>query len=323
MTAHKTQRRCFDFEHILFIISPEPCPQPMELNPETKPNTPETKSNWDSSGLGRYFAALVLILIASVALIDQSYFIIPEWLITWKVLLIAIGFYRILERRSADLPGMILIAVGGYFLARHIDPVLVSNVELWPFILIAIAIYLVLGKKPRFAKGERYKARKAWKTEYDQTYNAIVTPTSGPQPASSTGYAGNSGTSYSGNTTFGYDQSTDNIPGERLEMNLLFAGNKKKIVSPIFRGGQVNCLWGGAEIDLYETNIEGKVYLEVNVIMGGLQLRVPSGWQVSCDQTAILGGVEDNRRPMPMQEGPAKTLVITGLVLMGGVEISN
>jgi hypothetical protein len=116
----------------------------------------------------------------------------------------------------------------------------------------------------------------------------------------------------------------DVVEGEVLTANLFGAATKKKVTSPLFRGGQINCLMGGAEIDFRDTTIVGKTYLELNVMWGGIELRIPSDWEVIVDQSTIFGGLEDNRHSsISPAEGPKKILMLTGAILMGGVEITN
>ncbi|MFA6457020.1 MAG: DUF5668 domain-containing protein [Bacteroidota bacterium] len=105
--------------------------------------------------------------------------------------------------------------------------------------------------------------------------------------------------------------------------NMAFmSGVKRIITSKEFRGGEISALMGGCEIDLRDADMKGnEAHLDVNVIMGGIELRVPMGWSVSVEATPILGGVED--RAYPPKEGSTKKLVLTGSIIMGGVEIKN
>jgi predicted membrane protein len=61
----------------------------------------------------------------------------------------------------------------------------------------------------------------------------------------------------------------------------LMSGVKRNINSKEFRGGEISALMGGCEIDLREAEMKGnEAVLDVNIIMGGLELRVPMGWTV-------------------------------------------
>jgi hypothetical protein len=89
-----------------------------------------------------------------------------------------------------------------------------------------------------------------------------------------------------------------------------------------FRGGSASAALGGCDIDLREARmIEGATaVLDTLAIMGGIEVRVPDDWSVETRGMAILGGFEDKtRRPLDDR----KKLVITGLAVMGGVEVKN
>ena len=55
--------------------------------------------------------------------------------------------------------------------------------------------------------------------------------------------------------------------------------------------------------------------------MGGCNIWVPEDWAVVTEVIPFMGGVVDKR--MAQKSGSSKTLVLRGLVLMGGLEIRN
>jgi predicted membrane protein len=116
------------------------------------------------------------------------------------------------------------------------------------------------------------------------------------------------------------DVSTDS---DSYIKNMAFmSGVKRIITSKEFRGGEISSLMGGCEIDLREAEMKGnEAQIDVNVIMGGVELRVPMGWMVSAEATPIMGAVED--KTYPAKEGATKKLIITGTIIMGGVEVKN
>jgi hypothetical protein len=63
--------------------------------------------------------------------------------------------------------------------------------------------------------------------------------------------------------------------------------------------------------------------IQVSVIMGGLELRIPTNWQLVNEVSCIFGGVEDNTA-MPHPEMPGlKRLVVRGSTILGGVSFKN
>jgi len=94
------------------------------------------------------------------------------------------------------------------------------------------------------------------------------------------------------------------------------------VLSQSFEGGDVTAIMGGQELDLRGARLAGgSASIELFVLCGGVDLRVPEGWRVSVDAVALLGGIEDATR-VPTAEAGGH-LILKGLVLMGGVEVKN
>jgi hypothetical protein len=52
-----------------------------------------------------------------------------------------------------------------------------------------------------------------------------------------------------------------------------------------------------------------------------MEIYVPRDWTVVSKVTTLMGGFIDKRRPTTVL--PTKTVIISGLVLMGGIEIKS
>ncbi len=117
----------------------------------------------------------------------------------------------------------------------------------------------------------------------------------------------------------------ENAPAEQsacLNSFAVWSGQGRKIMSQEFQGGDVTAIMSGQEIDFRAATLAtGTATLDVLVIWGGIDFFVPADWRVSVEATTIMGGILDHTKA-PV--GPAKgTLVLRGLVLMGGIEIKN
>lgn len=114
---------------------------------------------------------------------------------------------------------------------------------------------------------------------------------------------------------------------DTLNAVAVFGGCERRINSQTFRGGRAVSLFGGVELDFRDANIEGdEATLEVNCIFGGVEIRVPANWIVHSTSIPVLGGYSDKTHSPAVGDSAApkrKTLVITGSVVFGGVEISN
>ncbi len=106
--------------------------------------------------------------------------------------------------------------------------------------------------------------------------------------------------------------------------NAIFSAFEHRLRSQAFRGGEVTALFGGFDVDLRQTAMEGPTArLDTFVMFGGGDLRVPEGWEVQVQAAAGFGGGGGNTLPVPAASGPRPRLLVTGLVLFGGVEIKN
>ena len=109
---------------------------------------------------------------------------------------------------------------------------------------------------------------------------------------------------------------------ERLDAFALLGGVQRVSRSTDFRGGNASATLGGCDIDLRQATIlDGETaVLDAMAFMGGVEVKVPEDWTVETRGIAVLGGFEDKtRRPLDDR----KKLVVTGLAVMGGVEVKN
>lgn len=102
----------------------------------------------------------------------------------------------------------------------------------------------------------------------------------------------------------------------------LLSGNEVRVTSPNFRGGEIGAVMGGAKVDLTQAGLaEGGAELDVLAMWGGIEIVVPESWSVESRVVPLLGAYEDKSRPRSV-EGDRR-LVVTGTVVMGGVEVKN
>lgn len=107
-----------------------------------------------------------------------------------------------------------------------------------------------------------------------------------------------------------------------LALDALFSGVERRVTSRSFRGGKIEAVFGGVEVDLTEAALaqEGGV-LEVSAVFGGVELRVPRDWDVDVHPSAVLGGVSEHLSQSEQRAGGR--LVIKASAVFGGVEIRN
>ncbi len=108
-----------------------------------------------------------------------------------------------------------------------------------------------------------------------------------------------------------------------LQRSVLFSGSQERITNQRFQGGNIQATAGGLQLDFTGAEIDGEeAVLDVDVSMGGLELRVPRHWKVIVEANVMLGGIED-RTHLDETAPDIKRLKLVGRVLMGGLEIKN
>lgn len=101
----------------------------------------------------------------------------------------------------------------------------------------------------------------------------------------------------------------------------VMGGVGRGVASSDFLGGDAVAVMGGCEINLSAAKITKEAVIDVLAFWGGIDIRVPRGWRIENDVTAILGGIVDKTdRDVP---AGAPILLIRGMAIMGGVEIKH
>jgi len=100
----------------------------------------------------------------------------------------------------------------------------------------------------------------------------------------------------------------------------MMSGIGRNITTKDFQGGDLTAVMGGHDIDLRQSQMkDGTAVLDLFVWWGGIEMRIPEDWQVSTEALVIMGGIEVPSPRVP----PRATLILRGVVIMGGVDIKN
>jgi predicted membrane protein len=91
--------------------------------------------------------------------------------------------------------------------------------------------------------------------------------------------------------------------------------------SRAFRGGDLTAIMGGCDIDLRQAAIDGEAVIDVFVMWGGIEIKVPEDWTISSRVVPILAGFEDRTRPQ--RGATTHRLLIRGFAIMGSVEVKH
>jgi predicted membrane protein len=126
---------------------------------------------------------------------------------------------------------------------------------------------------------------------------------------------------FTADTTF--TEAPPSVDDELIDSTAVFGTVRKNVISKSFRGGEITCVFGGAEINLSQADITGNAVLDITCVMGGAKLIIPAHWEIRSEMTAVLGGIEDKRPPVTEAVGSSKVLILEGTVVMGGIDIRS
>jgi len=213
---------------------------------------------------------------------------------SWQMLLIAIGFNSLFSRHGWFF-GLILMMVGGFFLLQKLDIPGMAFVTqngwtiLLVFIGLVILFHAIFGRNYLCCRSEKLKER-------------------------------------IGEKNFCRSKEWSKYKGKAgyLDLNFVFSGAKERLNMEVFRGGDVNCVFGGVELDFYDCQLaEGTNTLEINTVFGGAVLYIPKDWNVEVRRNQVFGGFDDNRPKPDFEIDKSRTLVIQASSVFGGGEIKS
>lgn len=243
------------------------------------------------SSNGRVWTGVFILIVGVVALLKAALVPLPYWLFTWQTMLIALGVFIGIRHGFRGMSWLVLILIGGAFLANDLYPDIEMRRYTWPAVLILLGIIFIL------------RPRNRWHWECGQK------KTSDPS---------------TGNTTepIAGSDATDSKE-DYVNATSVFGGTKKNILSKKFRGGEIVNIFGGSELNLSQSDIAGEAVIEMTTIFGGTKLIIPTNWTVKSDAAVIFGGIEDKRPVSPVEDSNHRVLRIKGTVIFGGIDIRS
>ena len=206
------------------------------------------------------------------------------------MLVVATGFVCLFSR-SKWIFGMILMLTGGFFILPKLQ---IEGLDFianngWAIVLIIIGILVICNTI--------WKRRIHWHTKWEWSDKECHT----------------------------HSRHRENHKSDsgHIDFNCVFTGGKKKLDTKNFRGGEINNVFGGMELDLSEAEMpEGIHYLEINSVFGGVVIYAPVEWKIELRQTSqVFGNFVDNRPKPGFEVDEKRVLVIEANAVFGGGEI--
>ena len=232
------------------------------------------------------FGILVVLAGATLMAFNLGHFPIKykEIVFSWQSLIIAIGFISLFGKDSWIM-GIIMMAIGGFYLASKMHNLPFDmDAVFWPSIVILVGIVIILKRTLKHKHCGKHRWDKFNPNQVD---------------------------------TFVLEEGMIN------ESNI-FGGSKRIISEDHFRGGRIENIFGGTEIDFRNSKLaEGVSTLEVNCVFGGMSLIVPSDWHVQIEMQSVMGGFVDKRRIIESDLSTSTKLIIKGSCVFGGGDLKS
>ena len=235
---------------------------------------------------GILWGALIAVIGLAILVDNLNIFPAIQFYRFWPMILVAIGLMNI-ACRSARFFGVILLVVGAMLQLSELGVMHFGWAQIWPVALISVGLLVM------------------WSSIEARRRLAAVQVSLGDA---------------SGSARNADDRNV-------LNEVAIFGGVDRRVVTSDFRGGTINAIFGGVELDLSHAEmVQPQAELEINAIFGGVELRVPDEWRVVSRNQAIFGGYDDKTGTSDLPDppdSPRKTLVLTGSVIFGGVEVKS
>jgi hypothetical protein len=263
---------------------------------------------------------VIILGIGLVLLFRKFGLYIPDWVLTWPMILIAVGTYTLISQQFKSFFGSVVLFIGVYFLLkREFDLDLGLDQFIWPVGLIALGIYLILHKKQEnkaleevrknweSSRKKKTEASSSEKIESAEVVDDAAASQEEPRKAPDSGFVRATGTAFM----------------DRINESVIFSGVNRKLMTKDFQGGKATVIFGGLDLDLTQVDFTGVVTLDLEVGFGGVKLLVPPHWDVRTEVSNIAAGLEDKRMFREGGVDTNKVLILKGTLLFSGLEIKS
>ena len=258
---------------------------------------------------GRALAGMILLVVGAALLLRQfDFFFVPHWLFTWPMWLIFWGLFIGARTNFHKPASIVLLALGVVFLIT--ENLHNSEDVVWPLAIIAFGLWMIMRRHSPYDRNWSRGYQNKWDWRFHQgTANDPNNP-----PVSDATY-----TEVPPQGQAGYPPKGDDY----IDAVSVFGGVKKIILSKDFKGGEIVNIFGGAELDFTQADINGTIIIDITQIFGGVKIIVPSNWQVVSDIAAVFASVDDKRIKSTTSLNSTKILVLKGVSIFAGIDIRS
>jgi uncharacterized membrane protein YhaH (DUF805 family) len=257
------------------------------------------ENNKFRSGHGKYWTGLFLIVAGALWFAYKRGAPLPDWIFTWEFLLIALGILSGIRHRFCNISWLILVGIGSFFLFQKVLVMHGMQEYFWPVFLMILGLFFIFRPKGMYCH-RRWHHRRWHNREWVHGAKGEWPPTGFPETV------------------------TEEQNGEdTLIIHSVFSGVKRTVISKNFKGGKIDCVFSGAEIDFMQADIQGSVVLYFDEVFGGIKLTVPQSWVVKNEINGVFHSVDDKRSNYGATMDPNKVLILRGDAVFAGIEIRS
>lgn len=234
-------------------------------------------------------AAGIVIILNNMGILAYS---VRRIVVSWQMLLVVLGIVGLGRKNYSG--GIILLLVGIFFLVPmfpglHLGASFTKN--FWPALLVVCGILMIA----KTGNGSNHlHIRYTDGGDYPQDEN--------PKHHSR---------AYDTYSEDGY-----------INQKFVFTGSEQVFTGPVFKGGSIEVVFGGTNLDLRNANLpdDQDAYLRIKGTFGGVCIQLPPDWRVEVRNTSFLGGVTD-ARPRGVARTSSRKLILDIECAFGGGEI--
>ena len=285
----------------------------MEPNIENKdPQEHEMWQKWEREHTrSKILGGIIIVAIGTLFLVHELGVAIPDWVYTWKTLLITLGLLIGIKSGFKNGIWFVLMAIGGIYLAADFYPQLILKQLLWPIMVILLGLFILI--KPR----KKYKSHN-WEKwcRMQQKRHYRYARRHGRRHPHHTPHFSHFDSDF-------YKADAEATKEDSIELVSFMSGARKNITTKNFKGGDITVVFAGAKINMSQADFNEKAVLEMTAVFGGAQLIIPAHWEIKSEMVCVFGNVEDKREIKPVTGEPTKVLVLRGTIFMGGMEIKS
>ncbi|QIH33075.1 DUF5668 domain-containing protein [Sphingobacterium sp. DR205] len=253
----------------------------------------------------------------------------PNWLFSWPTILIIIGLVIGVNSQFQKKSAIILLIIGGASLISRMMRTDFGSVTV-PIIIISLGIYFIMSKRKPPMVPPTFPNPPQNPYDWDKRVNI-----SADSPADTTApdaeakpfneQYGSSQQASPNAQAFGDKENTSFHQSfeDSLNLNTIFAGQKKVIYSKHFRGGNLTNVFGSIELDLTKADIQQAIVIDTFQLFGSARIIIPPHWTVFSNVASILGSVDDRRFQTIYNPDTDKKIYITGTCILGNLTIKN